>query len=95
MLTDGEPNDAWQAAAQAVHEAENTKQAAVFTVGVGEANFEILRQIGVRQPLQLRGVMFREMFEWLSNSLRSVSHSGVSDEVSLQNPTSPEGWAKV
>ncbi|MSQ84773.1 MAG: VWA domain-containing protein [Myxococcales bacterium] len=95
LLTDGEPNDDWHPACVAVHETETSKQAAFFAVGVGEANFDVLRQISVREPLQLRGLMFREMFQWLSNSLKSVSHSGISDEVPLQNPTNPEGWAKI
>lgn len=95
LLTDGEPNDDWHAACVAVREVEAARQVAFFAVGVGEANFEVLRQVSVRQPLQLRGMMFREMFQWLSNSLKSVSHSGVTDEVGLKNPASPEGWAKV
>ena len=56
---------------------------------------DILRQIAVRAPLMLKGLMFHEMFQWLSSSLRSVSHSGLSDELPLSNPTVPEGWAKV
>jgi uncharacterized protein YegL len=39
--------------------------------------------------------MFREMFQWLSNSLKSVSHSATSEEVPLDNPAGPEGWAKI
>ena len=95
LLTDGEPNDQWQGAAKAVREAEAQKAVAFFAVGVGEANMDVLRQIAVRAPLQLRGLMFREMFQWLSSSLRSVSQSGLSDELLLQNPIVPDGWAKV
>ena len=95
LLTDGEPSDAWHAAARAVRDAEAAKALAFFAVGVGEANMDILRQIAVRAPLMLKGLMFHEMFQWLSSSLRSVSHSGLSDELPLSNPTVPEGWAKI
>ncbi len=95
LLTDGEPNDDWHAACVAIRETEASRQAAFFAVGVGEANFDVLRQVSIRQPLQLRGLMFREMFQWLSNSLKSVSHSGVADEIPLQNPAGPEGWARI
>jgi len=95
LLTDGEPNDDWHEACVAVREVEHSRQAALFAVGVGEANFDVLRQVSVRQPLQLRGLMFREMFQWLSNSLKSVSRSGTTEEVPLLNPATPEGWAKV
>jgi uncharacterized protein YegL len=95
LLTDGEPNDDWHAAVHLVRDVETSKQAAVFAVGIGEANFQVLRQLVVRQPLQLRGLMFREMFQWLSNSLKSVSHSATSEEVPLDNPAGPEGWAKI
>lgn len=95
LLTDGEPSDPWQGAAASVRHAETAREAAFFAVGVGEANFDILGQLSVRQPLMLRGLQFRQMFQWLSTSLKSVSHSGVSDELSLQNPTAPDGWAKL
>lgn len=95
LLTDGEPSDSWQAAARAVSAAEGSKALAFFAVGVGEANMDVLRQIAVRAPLMLKGLMFHEMFQWLSSSLKSVSHSALSDELKLQNPAAPEGWAKV
>lgn len=94
FITDGEPTDAWQAAAAKVHEGEKNKAFAFFAVGVEGANFDILRQIAVREPLRLQGYSFREMFLWLSQSQRSVSHSnpGQEDQVKL---ASPAGWAAL
>jgi len=94
FITDGEPTDAWQPAAKLVHEGEKNKSFAFFAVGVENANFDILRQISVRKPLELKGYSFREMFVWLSQSQRSVSHSnpGQEDQVKLE---SPAGWAAL
>jgi uncharacterized protein YegL len=94
LITDGRPTDAWKTAAAKVHEGEKNKEFAFFAVGVGDANFDILRQISVRTPLSLKGCSFREMFVWLSQSQRSVSHSnpGLEDKVKLPPLT---GWANL
>ena len=95
LLTDGEPNDQWQSSAHAVRDAETNRQLAFFAVGIGDANLDVLRQVSLRAPLLLNGLRFREMFQWLSSSLKSVSHSGLTDETRLENPATPDGWAKV
>lgn len=92
LITDGGPTDEWQAAAAAVREGENTKSFAFFTVGVKGANMGVLRQISTRDPVALEGLRFRELFSWLSSSLRSVSRSTPGTEVLLL-PLS--GWASV
>lgn len=93
LITDGAPTDAWQSAADAVREGEASKQFAFFSIGVKGANMEILRQISSgREPLSLDGLKFRELFSWLSSSLRSVSRSTPGTEVPLE---SPKGWAAV
>jgi uncharacterized protein YegL len=94
LITDGEPTDTWQTAVAKVREGEKNKAFAFFSVGVEGANFDILQQISVRKPLSLKGYSFREMFVWLSQSQRSVSHSnpGQEDQVKL---TSPAGWASL
>jgi len=92
MITDGAPTDEWQAAATAIREGEQSKSFAFFSIGVRGANMEMLKQISVREPLMLDGLRFRELFSWLSSSLRSVSRSTPGTEVPLQPPS---GWATV
>jgi uncharacterized protein YegL len=94
LVTDGEPTDDWRPAAAKVREGEKNKAFAFFAVGVEGANCDVLKQISVRKPLPLKGYSFREMFVWLSQSQRSVSHSnpGQEDQVKL---TSPAGWASL
>lgn len=92
LITDGGPTDEWRTAADAVKEGETSKAFAFFAVGVKGANMDVLKQICVRDPLSLDGLRFRELFSWLSSSLRSVSKSTPGTEVKLDAPT---GWASV
>ena len=94
LLTDGDPTDEWQVAAERVHKGEQAKSFLFFPVAVGPAaNMDILRTLSVREPVRLRGLEFRSMFRWLSNSLRTTSHSRVGDVVALESPVGPRGWA--
>lgn len=96
LITDGEPNDqGWEAAAQRAMNGEKMKSYAFFSVGVDGANQRILKMFSNREPLKLKGLRFKELFLWLSSSLRSVSRSTPGDEVPLQNPVTPSGWASV
>jgi uncharacterized protein YegL len=99
LITDGEPdpNDEWQSAASEVRHGEQAKSFLFFAVGVGEnANFEKLGQIGTRTPpLKLKGLAFRDLFKWLSNSQAAASRSKPGDTAPLSNPTDPGGWAVV
>jgi len=92
LITDGGPTDEWHSAAAAVREGEASKKFAFFSIGVQGANMDVLKQISVREPLQLDGLRFRDMFRWLSSSLRSVSQSTPGTEVPLQPP---QGWTSV
>jgi uncharacterized protein YegL len=93
LITDGGPTDPWQHAATIVKEGEASKAFMFFAVGVEGANMEILAQISTRQPLGLKGLRFRDLFKWLSNSMASVSRSQTDQAPPLSNPATPEGWA--
>jgi uncharacterized protein YegL len=95
LITDGGPTDYWQTAARKVQDGEAKKSFAFFCIGVEDARFDILAQISTREPLKLKELRFRDLFQWLSSSLKSVSRSTVGDEVPLQNPTTPDGWASI
>jgi len=94
LITDGEPTDTDLVvqASQQVREAEERKKAVFFSVGVEEANMDLLRRIAVREPLKLCGLNFREMFLWLSASLQAVSRSRVDEGITLPPPT---GWMEI
>jgi len=98
MITDGEPNDgdAWKEAAKQVRQGEASNEFCFFAVGVGGANFDLLKQLSVRDPLALDGLRFQELFLWLSTSLSAVSRSSPTSAAPLTDPTSgPNGWAST
>jgi uncharacterized protein YegL len=95
LITDGGPSDEWHQAAARVHAGDNAEAKAFsfFGVGVEGANMEVLGRICSpgRPPLKLSGLNFRELFVWLSASLKGVSQSQVGTTVPLPHP----GWASV
>jgi uncharacterized protein YegL len=95
LITDGDPTDDWRTVVPRVQSGEEQKSFMLFAVGTGDANFDTLKQIVTRKPLQLKGTRFRDLFKWLSNSQRSVSRSTPGEDVPLENPASPDGWATV
>lgn len=95
LITDGGPTDAWKNAAEQIKAGETAKKLSFFAVGVEGARFEILSQISVRAPLKLKELRFRDLFVWLSSSLSRVSQSQVGEQVTMENPAAPNGWASV
>lgn len=93
LITDGEPTDAYHEAASRVRSGEDRKEFSFFAVGVEGANLGTLSQITSpnRPPVKLRGLAFRELFQWLSSSLKAVSQSKPGDVVVLP----PNGWSAI
>lgn len=100
LITDGEPTDEgetiWDTAKQNIQAGLSKKSFAFFPIAVEGANLATLGSIAPAvTPLKLKGLSFRELFRWLSSSLKSVSQSRPGEAVALINPTTPSGWATV
>ena len=100
LITDGGPTDAtsqfWADAKAKILQGEEQKNFLFFTVGVEGADMDRLTELSPkRAPLKLKGLRFRDLFQWLSNSQQSVSQSQPGDQVQLTNPAAPNGWAQV
>ncbi|MBQ4480390.1 MAG: VWA domain-containing protein [Victivallales bacterium] len=97
LMTDGQPNDDWEAAARSMRELGEQRKLQYIGIGIGEsADFDTLRQVLPEHPgpVKLKGLCFKEFFSWLTDSLKSVSASSVAeqDNIRLGNVDS---WADL
>lgn len=92
LITDGEPTDVWEPAADQLRQEVQRKGLTAFAIGVEEANMQTLSRFSTMQPRKLRGLEFTKFFTWLSGSLSAVSRSQPGDQVPLP---SPDGWSYV
>lgn len=97
LITDGAPTDDVSRAMKAIRDGEAKKALSFFSVGVDGADMATLKALNPeRAPLKLKGLMFRELFRWLSNSLSSVSRSQPSEPLKIAAPdVTPKGWASI
>jgi len=97
LITDGAPVGETDAVVEAARERllaeQQTGKLVFFAVGTESADFQRLATFTTpnRPPLQLRGVQFVELFEWLSKSQQAVAQSRPGEQV----PLPPAGWASV
>ena len=94
LMTDGAPTDNWQHLPPVIRAGEESKSFSFFALGVQNADFNVLKQLSVREPLKLSGVRFNDFFLWLSASLKNVSRSNPGDKVSIPD-YKPYGWADI
>ena len=80
LMTDGQPNGdkhALDRAVQRVTTLVGERKLTVFPIGIGaDADMKVLARFSPgRAPMRLKGLAFREFFEWLSRSVSRVSQS--------------------
>ena len=89
VITDGEPTDNTTEASGMLQSAINNKKVIFFGIGVENANLDKLKQISgsPERVFKLNGLNFKELFQWVSSSLASVSSSRVGDTLKLEKPS--------
>jgi uncharacterized protein YegL len=94
LMTDGAPTDQWEHTTDLVKQGETSKGFSFWGIGVENANMDILKKICTedRPPIKLAGLQFKEMFVWLSASLKGVSGSQPGSKVTIEPP---KGWTEV
>lgn len=88
IMTDGNPNGSEAVFEKAVRKIDvlvTAKKLTIFPIGVGsQANMDALNKLSPkRTALKLKGVNFKEFFEWLSQSVCRVSQSVVGEKITL------------
>ena len=99
LMTDGQPNgrqEELERAIDRVSEMVTQRKLTVFPIGIGaDADMTVLARFSPnRPPLRLRGLSFKEFFEWLSKSVSRVSRSTPGDKVKL-DLDGLAGWAEL
>ncbi len=91
LMSDGVPTDDFEQAAQLCLAAEGANKVQIYPIAVGDdANREILSKFSRKGALQLNGLNFKELFLWLSASVKAISQAVSGQPVQLP-PTN--SWA--
>jgi len=92
LMTDGGPTDELSVINEATSKTQElikNKKLTLFTIGIGnDADMEFLEQFG-SSPIKLQGLKFNEFFQWLSQSVSTISDSMPGDKINLPPR---EGW---
>lgn len=93
LVTDGAPTDKWHSAAEDIQTEILRGGIEMFTIGTDEADMAVLSAISrPRPPVRIQEAKYREMFVWLSQSLKPVSRSEFGATLDLPPPTT---WGEV
>ena len=99
LMTDGEANGSkseLDRAIQRTNDLERQRKLVVFPIGIGdETDMSTLDRFSTkRNALKLRGLKFREFFDWLSKSVSRTSQSMPGEIVKLDTE-GLKGWAEL
>src|SRR5262245_560282 len=96
LTSDGYTTDGWQGTADRCRQAEKANKVAIFPIAVGDgANTATLGEFSSKGALavkRMNGLKFRELFLWLSASMKVVSQSRPGGQVQL--PTT-DNWSNA
>jgi uncharacterized protein YegL len=87
LITDGAPTSNVDDVARRIRDDEQNKRVIFFAVGVQGADLACLKNLSVREPKMLDGLKFKELFLWLSRSMKQVTQSRPGDMVPLEKGT--------
>jgi uncharacterized protein YegL len=88
VITDGEPQgepaEVIEETKRRIRADATDKRATIYAVGVGDqANLPRLEEITGTKAMRLKGLSFKELFQWLSASMSKVSKSAEGAQVAL------------
>lgn len=93
MITDGAPTDSYQPAAQRTSNLAKNKKLTIFPIGVDGCVMKVLEEFSpVRKPIMLKGLNFKEFFQWLSQSVVATSNSRPGEDIKLADTS---GWGTL
>lgn len=76
LLSDGDPTDDWESAAEACRISESANKVTVFAIGIGDdAQRSVLGRFSSRGAVHIKGLQFNELFVWLSASIKAISQT--------------------
>lgn len=96
LMSDGSPTDVWEDTAAQCRDAEAANKVATFLIAVGRsADVNTMAQFsqkGMAAVKRLDGLRFKELFLWLSASMKVVSHSTPGGIVQLP---ATDAWSQA
>ena len=83
LISDGEPTDDINAAAQRVHEMEAAQKLSLISLGVEGYNSQVLHQLSGDKVLKLNGYDFTGFLNWVGKSMRAISESAPGEKAAV------------
>lgn len=95
LMTDGYPTDEYKGVAVEVSNRVNQKKLSIFPIAIGDADISVIEEFSPkRKALRLKGLNFVEFFEWLSQSVVSLSNSSSENDFRMNTDTLAT-WAEL